>query len=522
MSGAWQTIVALPAYNEEHSLPDLLEAFESLIQKNAALRIRIVVVNDGSKDNTLGILEEYKSRLPLEIVNHPQNMGLGQAIRTCLREAVARAQSDDDVIVCMDSDNTHLPEYIPALLENIQKGSDIVIASRYQPGSREVGVPALRRLYSRGARFLFWLFLRLPGVRDYTCGYRAYRAGLIKRALDIYGDGIITRNGFACTDDLLVRLASLTNKISEIPFILRYDKKIGESKLPLFITIKETLKLLIQKQERFPNDTPDNPAAPFFEGILLYDAGLFDEAINAFDESLKRCSLNSLVRHYRALAQFAAGHRSEALSFFAKSRTLENNIGFLARFCCLFEGEVHKLKSPPQPPLERTQSPAGSLCRAKRKTISKESFAALDSKDYAKVVELLYVLYDDNPKNIMNLYHLILALAELGRYEEAKERLLDFAERGAGEQNPLFISLMGWFYAYYLEDYERGISLLKSVPLEGPDDYGINYSLGVACRLANDRKASLEYFTRAFRYYYVDSLENLRLLIEKTSSLPTS
>ncbi|HRR32371.1 MAG TPA: glycosyltransferase family 2 protein, partial [Candidatus Sumerlaeia bacterium] len=282
MSGAWQTIVALPAYNEEQSLPALLDSFETLIQNNAALKIRIVVVNDGSKDNTLGILEAYRGRLPLEIVNHPQNLGLGQAIRTCLREGVTRAQSDDDIIICMDSDNTHLPEYIPALIEKIQKGSDIVIASRYQTGSREVGVPALRRLYSRGARFLFWVFLRLPNVRDYTCGYRAYRAGLIKRALEIYGDGIITRNGFACTDDLLVRLATLTKKISEIPFVLRYDKKIGESKLPLLVTIKETFKLLIQNQERFPKDSPDNPAAPFFEGIRLYDAGRFEEAIQAF------------------------------------------------------------------------------------------------------------------------------------------------------------------------------------------------------------------------------------------------
>jgi len=250
MSVERQTIVALPAYNEEASITFLLNAFEKIIQSNPALNLRLIVVNDGSSDRTPEILRACQNRLPLEVVNHDRNMGLGHAIRTCLREAVARAASDDDVIVCMDSDNTHLPEYIPALLEKIHDGADIVIASRYQPGSREVGVPFMRRLYSRGARLLFTIFLHLPDVRDYTCGYRAYRAGLIRRALEEYGDGIITRNGFACTDDLLVQLASFTNSIAEIPFVLRYDNKVGRSKLPLFTTIVETLKLFLYRRKR--------------------------------------------------------------------------------------------------------------------------------------------------------------------------------------------------------------------------------------------------------------------------------
>jgi len=250
MSVARQTIVVLPAYNEEASITPLLNAFEKVIQANPTLSLRLIVVNDGSSDRTPEILRAFQNCLPLEVVNHDRNMGLGHAIRTCLREAVAHVDSDDDVIVCMDSDNTHLPEYIPNLLKKIRDGADIAIASRYQPGSREVGVPFMRRLYSRGARLLFTIFLHLHGVRDYTCGYRAYRAGLIRRALEEYGDGIITRNGFACTDDLLVRLASLTNNIAEIPFVLRYDNKVGRSKLPLFTTILETMKLFLCRKKR--------------------------------------------------------------------------------------------------------------------------------------------------------------------------------------------------------------------------------------------------------------------------------
>jgi len=243
-----QTIVALPAYNEEASLGMLLDAYAQLIREHPELHIKIIVVNDGSTDRTSQVLSEYSKILPLETVNHEQNRGLGQAIRTCLYEAIKRCRSDNDIIVSMDADNTHLPEYIPLLVEKIKSGADIVIASRFRQGSREIGVPFMRRVYSRGARMLFALFLGLPGVRDYTCGYRAYRAGLIRKALEYYGDHIIARNGFACTDDLLVNLAIFTKKIAEIPFILRYDNKIGKSKLPLFSTILETLKLLFHRK----------------------------------------------------------------------------------------------------------------------------------------------------------------------------------------------------------------------------------------------------------------------------------
>ena len=242
-----KTIAALPAFNEEYAIEPLLQAYRDLIQSRPELHLEVLVVNDGSTDNTLSLLKEWKQKIPLSIVSHETNLGLGAAFRTCLKESLRKSASDDDIIVCMDADNTHLPVYIPRLVEKINEGFDIVIASRFQPGSREIGVPFMRRVYSRIARILFSLFLRLPDVRDYTCGYRAYRSGTVRRALEDLGDDIIARNGFACTDDLLVNLSSYSRKISEIPFVLRYDHKIGKSKLPLLLTIRETLNLLFRR-----------------------------------------------------------------------------------------------------------------------------------------------------------------------------------------------------------------------------------------------------------------------------------
>lgn len=236
-------IAALPAYNEEDSIGDLLDEFKKVFEREK-YDYCMIVVNDGSVDNTESILKKYQGILPLRIVNHPKNKGLGQAILTGLRESLKDSKSGDDVVINMDSDNTHSPDFIPLMLKEIEKGADIVIASRYQKGSREIGVPSLRKLYSRGAKLIFRIFFNLPNVRDYTCGYRAYRVSLIKKAFDAFGENLISRNGFACTDELLVNLATLTNSFSEIPFILRYDKKIGKSKLKLFTTIIETFKLI--------------------------------------------------------------------------------------------------------------------------------------------------------------------------------------------------------------------------------------------------------------------------------------
>lgn len=239
-----QVILTLPAYNEADNLRQLVEHAHEVFERGN-LDGCVIIVNDGSSDATGDVAEKLAGEFSVRVITHPENRGLGRAILTGLRAAVEQMRSPDDMIVCMDADNTHSPEYIPLMGEKVWgEGYDIVIASRYQPGSKEVGVPPFRLLLSRGARFVFQAILRLPGVRDYTCGYRAYRAGLIRAALEIHGEKLIQREGFACTDELLVRLSKQTNRITEIPFILRYDQKRSRSKLPLFKTIWETLKLL--------------------------------------------------------------------------------------------------------------------------------------------------------------------------------------------------------------------------------------------------------------------------------------
>jgi dolichol-phosphate mannosyltransferase len=234
--------ICLPAYNEERSLSKLFDKFMALLT-DSKQDYRIILVNDGSNDRTQEIAEQYRSKLPLEIIKHPINRGLGEAIKTGLKSAATQA-NDNDILINLDADNTHDPNIIPRLIEKIREGYDIVIASRYQPGSKQVGVPFLRRVCSWGARYIFRFYLPIKSVKDYTCGYRAYRAGLIKRGFAEYGDSLIEAKGFACTDELLIKLSKYTAKIAEVPFILRYDLKDSPSKINIPKTVLATLKLL--------------------------------------------------------------------------------------------------------------------------------------------------------------------------------------------------------------------------------------------------------------------------------------
>lgn len=238
--------LALPAYNEAASIGELLDRAVKALDQLGLEDWEVIVVDDGSSDDTANLVVEASTRDErIRLVKHPENRGLGGAIVTCLWSSLERGEEAGHLIVTMDADLTHPPESIREMIEGAEAGSDLVIASRFQPGSRQHGVPPFRMLMSVGARILFNLFLGIPGVRDYTCGFRGMRATLTKRAFDRYGkDSLITRSGFACTDELLVKLAAMDPSIGEIPFILRYDLKRGVSKINLGVTIMETLKLL--------------------------------------------------------------------------------------------------------------------------------------------------------------------------------------------------------------------------------------------------------------------------------------
>ena len=69
----------------------------------------------------------------------------------------------------------------------------------------------------------------IKGVKDYTCGYRAYSINCLRRAYEKFGEHLIQEDSFACMAELIIKLRSINLSAVEIPIILRYDQKYGKS-----------------------------------------------------------------------------------------------------------------------------------------------------------------------------------------------------------------------------------------------------------------------------------------------------
>jgi dolichol-phosphate mannosyltransferase len=256
--------VIFPAWNEEKVIrPTLLALWEAYRGRDEAYTA--VLVDDGSTDRTVAearaAVEQSGGELKLEVLSHATNQGLGAGLRTGIYWVLDRA-AEDDVLVTLDADNTHPPALIPELVRRVRAGADLSIASRYRSGAEVHGVPGYRRALSDVASVIFSSLYPIPGVRDYTCCFRAYRIPVMRRARAVYGDQLCTARGFEAVMDLLLRLGPLGVRVDEMGFKLDYGDRVGQSKMKVLRTIRSTLALLIKRRwERMTIYTPRDIAA---------------------------------------------------------------------------------------------------------------------------------------------------------------------------------------------------------------------------------------------------------------------
>ncbi len=233
--------IVLPAYNEAASLPSLLRRIAEVARTE---QVTAWVVDDGSSDGTADVMADVVG-LDVRLVRHPVNLGLGQAVQSGLKAALEAAAPDDFVVV-MDADDTHDPALVTRLGDEILAGADVVICSRFVAGGDDRTAPLFRRMLSRSAAVLFRRMLGLSDVHDFTSGFRAYRVSVLTRASKHWGQRLVEERGFACMVELLLKLRHCHPVITEVPLELRYDRKQGPSKLKLWRTVAQYLKLLVR------------------------------------------------------------------------------------------------------------------------------------------------------------------------------------------------------------------------------------------------------------------------------------
>lgn len=255
--------VFLPCYNEELNIVDLIEAWNEQKEKLEKRKYKLEVygINDCSKDKTKekinSMVKKYDN---VHLIDHETNKGLVGGLNTAIMNFL-KLSNKGDFMVLMDGDNTHNPKYIFDMLDKIEEGYDVVIASRYCNNSDVVGVAKHRLFMSDMAGVYYKLMLNVPNVKDYTCGYRIYTNEIISKLVKNFGTDPIKEKSFACMMELLYKLHLSGAKFNEVGFQLRYDNKKGESKMKVFKTMSNSLRVgwyLRRKGKRLIVNEKDN------------------------------------------------------------------------------------------------------------------------------------------------------------------------------------------------------------------------------------------------------------------------
>jgi glycosyltransferase involved in cell wall biosynthesis len=203
--------IVIPAFNEERNLERVLLEVQALATAQPAWEMIPVVVNDGSTDATPSLLANLAPRFGVHYVTLPVNLGIGRAVQTGFRHALALGA---DAVVQLDGDGQHPAPEIPRLLAPIAAGeAEVSIGSRYVP---DAGGNVSSRMRELGTAFFSALIRVLVGlrVRDTTSGFRAYARRSAEFIADHYPDDYPEV-------EVLVPLARRGFRVREVPVTMR-------------------------------------------------------------------------------------------------------------------------------------------------------------------------------------------------------------------------------------------------------------------------------------------------------------
>lgn len=220
--------VIVPTYNEKENI-------EALVTQLLALPtgVHVTVVDDASPDGTGAIADRLAEEHPgrVSVIHRAGKLGLGTAYIAGFHRALGEGA---DLILTMDADFSHNPNYIPAMVEKIEQGFDLVIGSRYVSGGGTVGCTLDRKLLSWGANAFARTLLGLH-ARDTTAGFRCYRRAVLESiALDE-----IKASGYSFLIEMIYRVQRKGWRVGEVPITFE-NRRLGTSK----ISQKEIVKAI--------------------------------------------------------------------------------------------------------------------------------------------------------------------------------------------------------------------------------------------------------------------------------------
>ncbi len=192
-----RVVISIPAYNEEKTIGRVIEDIKKIMD-HTKYEYKILVIDDGSKDNTSKIAKE-KGAI---VVSNKRNLGLAETFKREMQECL---KLKADIIIHTDADGQYPSKYIPQMIKKIEEGYDLVLGARFGKGAYEgsfmkkLGNVAFARVFSK---------LLKTKITDTTTGFRVFTPEVANLPLI---------NSFTYTQEQLIRAGKAKMKIGEIP-----------------------------------------------------------------------------------------------------------------------------------------------------------------------------------------------------------------------------------------------------------------------------------------------------------------
>lgn len=216
-------VAVIPAYNEATQIADV-------IKNTSAFVDRVVVVDDGSRDDTASVARKAGAT----VIQHPINRGLGATLGTGIKAA---RKLGGEVIVTLDADGQHLPSEIPLFVEAINKGHDAVLGSRMI--ELKGNMPLKRRVYQRIGNALTYMLFGLL-VSDSQSGFRAFSG----RAADVLE---IRTDRMEVSSEIVSEIKRKQFSWTEVPITAIYTDYSLAKGQSFTVGVKTALKLILHR-----------------------------------------------------------------------------------------------------------------------------------------------------------------------------------------------------------------------------------------------------------------------------------
>lgn len=242
-----RVVIVIPTYNEAGNVTPTTHALAKIFKQCPAYDMHILFVDDNSPDGTSkvvdGLIKKYSF---VHILNNKRKGGLGHAYKKGF--AVATGKYRADILIQFDCDLQHDETIIPAMLLDLEQGSDLVLGSRYIPGG---SIPEHWPLYRKFLSVMGNWFIRFTmlnfQVHDWTTGFRAIKREVALQILPNLANSAF--NGYTYQIGFLVKTIQNGYKVSEVAFHFR-DRLEGESKLGpeyIFNTMRYIMKVRLSQ-----------------------------------------------------------------------------------------------------------------------------------------------------------------------------------------------------------------------------------------------------------------------------------